>query len=64
MCLRSKKSKNVKDAKDKIANLVVPKMMFGVPKDVKPLVILLRQKKKQGEDVSKPVAACMAALGA
>jgi hypothetical protein len=43
---------------------MLPKVIgLGAPKEVVPLVITLRQKKKQGEDISGAVTACLAALG-
>jgi hypothetical protein len=43
----------------------MPKIMrtAGVPKEAVPLAMLMRQKKKNGEDVSKLVDACLVAIG-
>jgi hypothetical protein len=36
---------------------------LGSPKEAVPLVMLLREKKKAGEDVAAAVTTCVAALG-
>jgi hypothetical protein len=61
---RSKKSSKVGKAKAKVSQKMLPKVIgLGAPKEVVPLVITLRQRKKQGEDISGVVTACLAALG-
>jgi len=43
---------------------IVPKIMgaAGVPKEAIPLAMLMRQRKKHGEDVGKLVDVCMMAM--
>jgi hypothetical protein len=36
---------------------------LGAPKEAVPLVVLLREKKKAGEDVAAAVTTCIATLG-
>jgi hypothetical protein len=44
---------------------LLPKVIgLGAPKEVIPLVVMLRQKKKIGEDIGPLVALCSAAIGA
>jgi hypothetical protein len=51
-------------AKAKVSQKILPKVIgLGTPKEVVPLVIVLRHKKKKGEDISSSVAACLATVG-
>jgi hypothetical protein len=64
MSYRSKKSSKLGNAKSKVAAKVLPKVLrVGTPKDVVPLVVMLRQKKKAGQDVAPLVKACMTIVG-
>jgi hypothetical protein len=56
---RSKKSSKTVRIKAKVTRKVVG---IGSPKEVVPLVLLLREKKKSGEDVGALVSTCMATL--
>jgi hypothetical protein len=60
MCPRSKKSSKTIRAKSKMMSKIIG---LGSPKEAVPLVMLLRDKKKAGEDVAAAVTACVAALG-
>ena len=49
--------------KQKVSSKVMGKVIgLGAPKEAVPLVALLRQKKKNGEDVGQMVSMCMVAI--
>ena len=49
--------------KTKVSSKVMGMVIgMGAPKEAVPLVVLLRQKKQNGEDVGKLVSMCMVAL--